>query len=171
MIDHRAARVLSHEWRTSDARFLADRRATVGLTLVAMVSLGAVSLYQVGIIRHLPEPPLPFLDADTVDAAPEAYAILSMPDGVLGLVSYALTAALAASGPADRAWSRPLIPLALAAKVGIDVATSTKLTVDQWTKHRAFCLWCLGASAATFATVPRVVPEARAAFRAMTQSM
>ena len=78
---------------------------------------------------------------------------------------------LAAMGGADRATQRPWIPLALAAKVLVDAAQSGKLTVDQWTKHRAFCFWCLLAAGATFATVPLALPEARAALdRVMTQA-
>ena len=165
-----AARALSRELRTSGRPFLSDRRWTVGLSLAAMGSLAAVSLYQMGIIRHLPEPPLPRMDADTVDAAPEAYAMLAMPDGVLGLVSYAGTAALAAAGAANRATTHPALPLALAGKVGFDAIVSGKLTVDQWTKHQAWCFWCLTASAATFATVPRVIPEAREAVRTLRRS-
>ncbi len=162
-----APRVLSRELRLSNSPFLRQRRITVGLSLIAMGSLGAVSLYQMGILRHLPEPPLSHFDADTVDAAPEAYATLSMPDGVLGLVSYAVTAALAAMGGEDRARARPALPLALAAKVGFDTVMSGKLTIDQWTKHRAWCFWCLIASGATFATVPPVILEAHAALKTL----
>ncbi|MGI8644265.1 MAG: vitamin K epoxide reductase family protein [Thermomicrobiales bacterium] len=163
-------RALSRELRTGSSPYLRDRRATVSLSLIAMGSLAAVSLYQMGIIRHLPEPPLPRFDADAVDAAPEAYATLAMPDGVLGLVSYAVTAALAAAGSYDRSDTRPALPLALAAKVGFDAAISGKLTLDQWTKHKAWCFWCLTASAATLASVPRVVPEARAALKSLRES-
>jgi uncharacterized membrane protein len=162
-MNDRAARALSRELRESDAPYLRDRRWTVGLSLAAMGSLAVVSLYQMGIIRHVPELPLPYFDADAVDAAPEAYATLSMPDGILGLLSYAGTAALAAAGSSDRATRHPMLPLGLAAKVAFDAAVSGKLTVDQWTKHRAWCLWCLTASAATLAMVPRVIPEARKA--------
>ncbi|MCA1732802.1 MAG: vitamin K epoxide reductase family protein [Acidobacteria bacterium] len=58
-----------------------------------------------------------------------------------------------------RAW----IPVALAAKVAFDAANAAKLSVDQWTKHRAFCFWCLLAAGATFACTPLVVTELRAA--------
>lgn len=163
-------RALSRELRLGNSRFLRQRRTTVVLSLTAMGSLGAVSLYQMGILRHLPEPPLSHFGADTVDAADEAYATLSMPDGVLGLVSYAVTAALAAMGGEDRARSRPVLPLALAAKVGFDAVVSSKLAFDQWTTHRAWCFWCLIASGATFATVPRVIPEARAAIKTLRGS-
>jgi len=46
-----------------------------------------------------------------------------------------------------------------------DAVQAGKLSVNQWTEHRAFCFWCLLAAGSTFAAVPLVVPEARAALR------
>ncbi len=157
--------LLSHELRQGSGNYLEQRRRTVGLSLAAAASMGLIVLYQTGIIKHLPEPPLPGFNADKVDAAPEAYKTLSMPDAALGLGSYATTLALAAMGGADRARKQPWIPLALTAKVAIDVSQASRLTLNQWTKQKAFCFWCLTASAATFATVPFVLSEAREAFR------
>ena len=159
---------LSAQLRHGSGPFLARRRGVVGLSLAAIGSMGLIALYQTGIIRHLPEPPLPYFDADKVDASREAYAYLAMPDGVLGLGSYAATMALAAAGGQERATERPWLPLLLAVKVAADAAVAGKLTVNQWTKHRAFCFWCLLAAAATFAQVPLVVPEARAAWHRLT---
>ncbi len=124
-----------------------------------------VSLYQMGLLKHVPEPPLPGLNADAVDASAEAYRFLAMPDGVLGIGSYAVTLALAAMGGTDRAREQPWIPLALAAKALADSAQATRLTWTQWSKHRAFCSWCLLAGVATWASLPLVVPEARTAWR------
>ncbi len=156
---------LSRQLREGDGSFLARRRGVVGLSLVSVGSMALISLYQIGIIKHLPEPPLPYFDADKVDAAAEAYAKLSTPDAVIGLGSYAATLGLATMGGQDRATERPWIPLALAAKVAFDAVQAGKLSVDQWTEHRAFCFWCLLAAGSTFATVPLVVPEVRAALR------
>ncbi len=156
---------LSRELRKGSGPFLARRRGIVGLSLVSVNAMGLIALYQMGIIEHLPEPPLTGLDADKVDASTEAYAYFSTPDAVIGLGSYALTMGLAAMGGQDRETNQPWIPLALAAKVLVDAAQAGKLTVDQWTKHRAFCFWCLLAAGATFATVPLAIPEARAALR------
>lgn len=156
---------LSRQLRRGSGKFLIRRRKIVGLALTAAGSMGLISLYQMGIIKHLPEPPLPRFDADKVDAAAEAYSKLSTPDAVIGLGSYAATLGLAAMGGQDRATERPWIPLALAAKVAFDVVQASKLSVDQWTEHRAFCFWCLLAAGSSFATVPLVVPEARAALR------
>lgn len=156
---------LSHELREGTGGELDRRRKLTKLGLVAAGSMGVILLYQMGIIDHLPEPPFPGLDADKVDAAPEAYQKLDMPDAALGLVSYATTLALATMGGKDRAYSHPWIPLALAAKVTVDAAQAGKLSIDQWTEHRAFCSWCLLAAGATFAALPLVLPEAKTALR------
>ena len=131
--------------------------------------MGFIALYQLGLIRHLPDPPLPMMNADRVDGSAEAYERFRMPDAVLGFGSYAVTMALAAMGGTRRARETPWIPLALAAKIAFDASNAGKLSVDQWTKHRAFCLWCLLAAAATFATVPLVIPEAVEAARTLTK--
>ena len=159
---------LSRELREGDDERLRRRRTMTTLTLVSIGSMAVISLYQMGIIPHLPEPPIPGLDADRVDASEEAYEKLGMPDGVLGLHSYSTTLALAAMGATDRAESTPWIPLALAAKVLVDAFQAGKLSYDQWAKHRAFCSWCLLAAGATFAAVPLVLPEAREALREIT---
>lgn len=161
------AEQLSRELRTGTSADLRRRRGIVGLSLIASASMGVIALYQTGLIRHLPEPPLPKLNADKVDASAEAYSRFAVPDAILGLGSYAATMGLAAMGGKDRAREQPLIPLALAAKVAFDVANAARMTVDQWTKYRAFCFWCLVAAAATFAMAPLMVPEASEALRAM----
>ncbi len=156
---------LSEELRRGKGGDLTRRRGVTALTLTAMGALGVVTLYQMGLLKHVPEPPLPGLDADAVDAAPEAYQLLSMPDGVLGIGSYAVTMALAAMGGSDRAKEQPWIPLALAAKAVVDSGNAARLSWDQWSKHRAFCSWCMVAAVATWASLPLVVPEARSALR------
>lgn len=159
------AKQISRELRTASTPHLARRREVVALSLVASGSMALITLYQVGLIKHLPEPPLPMMNADKVDASAEAYEKFSTPDAILGLGSYTATMALAAMGGADRVETMPLVPIALAGKVAFDVINAAKLSLDQWTKHRAFCFWCLVAATATFAMAPLVVPEARAAIR------
>jgi hypothetical protein len=136
--------------------------------MIASASMGFIALYQTGVIKRLPDPPLPLMNAEKINGSPQAYERFAVPDAILGLGSYAATMGLAAMGGKDRASELPLIPLALAAKVAFDIANAAKLTVDQWTKHRAFCLWCLIAASATFAMAPLVVPEAKAAARTLS---
>ena len=159
---------LSLELRRGSGAFLARRRWITGLTFFSIIMNGLIALYQLGIVKHLPDPPLPRFDSDTVDSSGQAYGYFSTPDGALAVGSYAAALGLAAMGGQDRAVRQPWIPLLLAAKVAFDNAVSAKLTVDQPTQHRALCLYCLLSSAATFATAPLVVPEVRAALRRLT---
>ena len=156
---------LSEELRNGDDAFLARRRRIIALSMTAAATMGLIALYQTGVIKSLPEPPLPYLDAERVNGSAEAYARFATPDAVLGLGSYAATLGLAAMGGSDRYRTMPLVPLAMAAKAAIDAAVAAKLTIDQWTKHRAFCIWCLTAAAATFAILHATIPEAAAALR------
>lgn len=144
---------------------LGRRRAVVGASLAAMGSLGVIALYQVGIVGHLPDPPLPGFDADAVHGSKEAYAVLATPDAVLGLSSYAVTALLAAIGGEDRATAQPWLPLALAGKVLFDLAQAGRLTRNEITEQHALSAWSLLATGATCATAVLVVPEARAALQ------
>ena len=158
---------LSETLRDGNSKHLRNRRSIVALSTVASGCMALIALYQMGIIKHIPEPPLPMMDADKVDASAEAYGKFRMPDAIIGLGSYAATMSLAAIGGEDRHRTMPWLPIALAAKVAFDSANAAKLSVDQWTKHKAFCFWCLVAAGATFATAPLVVGELRAAWRAM----
>ncbi len=156
-------RELSTELRTGEGGYLPHRRGIVACGMAAAGAMGLITLYQIGLIKHLPEPPLPGFNADKVDASEEAYSYFETPDAVIGLGSYAATMGLAAMGGKDRAKSQPWIPLALLAKVTADAAQAAKLTLDQWTKHKAFCFWCLLAATATFVSLPLAIPEGIAA--------
>jgi uncharacterized membrane protein len=149
---------------------LRRRRAATGLSLLATLALGVVEAYQAGLLRAVPEPRLWFLDADKVDASGEAYHSLGTPDAGLGIVSYGVTIALVTAGAQDRAETKPWLPLLAAAKVVTDALNGGYLFVEQVSKHRAVCSWCTVAAAASAATVPLVLPEARRAWTWLRRS-
>jgi hypothetical protein len=159
------ASALSRELRLSTNRYLRNRRVVAGLSLFSSASIGMVALYQMGIIKHLPNPPVPTLDSDKVAASDEAYRILRTPDAFLALGSYAVTAFLAARGPSDRVRTSPLTPVAMAGKALFDAALAAGLVHYQWVRYRAFCVYCLASAGATIAAVPFAIPEAWAAVR------
>jgi uncharacterized membrane protein len=162
-----AAARLSRELRRGGGGWLRQRRRATALTLGAIGAMSVVSLHQIGLVRHLPEPPLSWLDADRIDGSPEAYSRFGVPDAVLGVASYAATLALVAMGGADRSVRQPWIPLLASAKAGFDTANAVRMTAVQWTRYRAFCGWCLLAAGATVATLPLVIGEARASWRTL----
>jgi len=156
---------LRADLRSGRSRSMRNRRAIATLALGAAVPLGYIALWQIGVFRRIAEPPGELLDAEKVNGSDQAYARFDVPDAFLGVASLAGTATLAAMGGERRAETTPLIPLAMAAKVAFDAANAAKLTVDQWTKYRAFCLWCLASATMTLAMVPLAVEEARRAVR------
>lgn len=106
-----------------------------------------MALYQFGLVGHLPDPPGSIFDSDRVDASGEAYAVGRTPDATLALVSYGVTLALIGMGGEDRSRTHPWIAFVQALKVAADTASAAMLTVEQVSKHRAVCFWCLaGAS-------------------------
>ncbi len=162
-----AAESASDALRRFDDDFLTRRRRVGGLSLGAMASLGVVAAYQMGLIRHVAEPPVSLFDADRVDASGEAYQYLKTPDAALGLASYAATLVLAGTR-ADRTPEQiPLLSLLLGAKVAADALGGLYLTLEQGTKHRRFCSWCLTSAVLSVAMVPQVVPEVRAAWQSL----
>jgi Vitamin K epoxide reductase family len=158
----REGRRLSRELRRGRDPALRRRRGIVGLILGAMGCIGLAALYQTGVIRHLPEPRVGGgrLDADRVDAYSGAYRVLSVPDSVLAIASYAVTLALAAAGGIGRGRRHPWLPVALAAKLTADGAMGAALARVQWKKIGAFCSWCLVATGATLAALPLALPDA-----------
>jgi uncharacterized membrane protein len=135
------------------------------LQTAAAATLSVVGLYQFGLLRSVPEPPLPGLDADRVDASGEAYALFTTPDSSLGIASAGVSLVLAGMGGRDRYRERPWIPLLLLGKSLFDAAGSAFLTAEQLTKHKKLCSWCAVTAALLVASVPAAVPEARAALR------
>ncbi len=160
---------LSEYLRGGSDGFVRARRRVTGFYLAGSAAFAMVALYQMGLIKRVPEPTLPFLDADRVDASGEAYETLRMPDAVLGLVSYGVTLMLVTSGDRERFSSHPWLPLAAAAKVLFDVTSGGVLTAEQAVKHRAFCSWCLGAAFVPVLSLPAVLPEAAAALNSFAR--
>ena len=150
--------------REDDAPFLKNRRWVVGLALFNILAMSAISLYQMGILKSVPEVHLPGEDADKINGSAQAYEILQTPDAVLAIGSYAATAALAAMGPPDRAESLPWPALGMGAKALADAAFAVKLLWDQPTKYKAYCSWCVSGALASLAVVPLAWPEARVAW-------
>lgn len=159
------ARRLSQELRDESEPDLRRRRWIVGLSLVGAAAAKAVGLYQVGIVRHLPDPPLRVFDSDRVDASSYAYRRLRTPDAFLMLLTYAATAWSAAAGGKDRARETPLLPLVMAAKTLYDVATTVKLAREEWKDNRALCAYCQAATLASLASATLAIPEASRAAR------
>lgn len=158
--------LVRRDLREGESAMLQHRRLVVGLSIFSSTVLGAVALYQVGLLRRLPSPPLRYFDAERVNGSDEAYSKLGTPDALLGMASYAVTACLAGMGPENRFQDARWIPLAITAKATVDASFAAKLSVEQWTKFRRFSIWSLLVAGATLAALPFTFAEAKRAWRA-----
>jgi mannose/fructose/N-acetylgalactosamine-specific phosphotransferase system component IID len=158
-------RQLSEELRKGESADLTRRRWIIGLSMVGSVMAQLVSMYQTGIIRRLPDPPLPLFDSSRVDASDYAYKRFRTPDGFMMLTNYGVTAGLAAAGDKDRAQQSLFLPIAMGLKVVGDSATALELAREEWKENRAFCAYCQVATLCSLASVALAVPEVLSAIR------
>jgi len=156
------------ELRCGSSLFLKRRRNITGLSLLSSAVLSGIALYQMGILKRLPGPRWRGFDAEKVNGSAEAYSILAIPDALLGLTSYGVTACLAGLGPEDRCRTHPLMAIGMAVKLLADAALAGKLTANSCRKYHAVSVWSLLAAAATFTALPLAIPEAKAALRRLT---
>jgi uncharacterized membrane protein len=162
-----AAEHVSDPLRRQDTPHLRARRRVALLQFVATTAVGVIGLYQFGLLRHVPEPPLPGLGADAVAATGAAYQLGRTPDSALGVISGGVTLALAGMGGRERASQHPLIPLAMFGKTLLDATSGAYLTAEELTKHKKVCFFCAVSALALVASVPAGWPEARDALRAL----
>ena len=133
--------------------------------LTAITALGMVVLYQVGLVRHLPDAGLHGAASDRVAGSPRAYWVLHTPDAALGIASYATTVVLAAAGGADRYRKAPWLSYLFASKLLADGVVATVLLREERRAREGVCSWCLVASVAALLAAPLGIPEALAAIR------
>ncbi|MGQ0650757.1 MAG: vitamin K epoxide reductase family protein [Betaproteobacteria bacterium] len=119
------------------------RRAIVGGSLIGIACMAITTLFQTGMVRHLPDPPIEGFDSDKVNASDLAYG-WGMPDSPLSIGSHAAAIALAGAGGADRADSKPLLPLAAtAAAVPAALTAARYLFHDMPVREKGWCPYCI----------------------------
>jgi uncharacterized membrane protein len=148
---------------------LDGRRWTIGLSLAGLASMAAVTLLQTGMVRHLPDPPLPGFDSDKVNLSKAAFP-LGIPDGTLGLVSFAANLPLAAWGPADRARRMPWLPVVATAKSLVDSLVSAWYFYQMPAREKAWCVYCIISAFANVGILALSLPEGRRALAALRRA-
>lgn len=158
--------LLREDLRESDSDDVRRRRRIVSLSMAGFATLGAVSLFQTGVVRHLPDPPIRGFDSDKVNSSELAYQ-WGMPDGTLSAAAFALNLPLAAWGGRRRAKARPWIPLAAAAKAGIEAGAALWYFAQMPRREKAWCGFCIAGAALNVAILAFALPEANRAVREM----
>jgi hypothetical protein len=166
-LSDREAQALGEAFRHQEDLYLTLRRGIILTSFGAGLCMMAIGLYQTGIIRRLYDLPLPRFKSSRIAAVPPTYRPLGLPipDSLLGLVSYATTAALAGLGGPDRHQRSPGLVFLMAAKVAFDAVLGGVLFAIQWSWYRMFCMYCVTTSLLGFVAAALALPETRAALR------
>src|ERR687887_172707 len=154
------AQQLRQELQQGETADVRRRRAIIGLSLIGMGAMAAVSLFQTGIVKHLPDPPLESFHSDKVNSSDTAYA-LGVPDGTISLAGLACNIPLAAFGGENRAEEKPLVPLIAAAKATVEAAVAGWYFYQMPAKEKKWCAYCITGALANFGIFALTLPEAR----------
>ena len=130
-----------------NSRNLAASSAAIAATTGAILSLLPVAARQIGMIKHLPDPPGSIFDSDRITTSRMAHPF-GVPDALLGLASYAVTLGLLLA-TRHTAYANPL----LRAKLNVDAAAAATNVVRQVVTFRRICSWCTATALCTAVVV------------------
>lgn len=109
---------------------------------VTLATLVPVTLFQIGAIGVLPDPPMPIFASEHITSSEAAHP-LGIPDGILGLASFSATLGLILLAKHSRT-SR----LLLGGKLLLDGGMAAFNTGRQVMNFGKLCSWCMGTALA-----------------------
>lgn len=133
---------IRNELRLGSSPSLRRRRAIAALSAIGIVDFAVISLYQLGVIRHLPDPPGRIFDSDKVNGSRKAY-LLGVPDGPLGALLYAATMTLAGAGGSRRTGRGRWLDWLLGGAALAGVAGAAQYLYDMIRNQERACPYCL----------------------------
>jgi uncharacterized membrane protein len=108
----------------------------------AIATLVPVTLYQVGALSSLPDPPSPIFDSEFITTSKAAHP-LGIPDGLLGLASFGVTLTLILAAKRS-----PAAKKLLGVKLIVDGAAGVFNASRQVVIFGKLCSWCTGTAIA-----------------------
>jgi uncharacterized membrane protein len=146
-----------NDLRTQHSRDLGTRRKLIALSALGLADFSIISLYQTGIIRHLPDIPHPLFDSDQVNGSEEAYRF-GVPDGPISAVAYAATMLLAAAGGSKHTGRTSALDLALGATIAGNAAGAVFYLYKMIFEQRKICLYCVTGAVINIASLVLITP-------------
>lgn len=119
-----------------------DDTGAIAACSVALATLVPVTLYQIGVLKRLPDPPGDVFDSERITMSKVAHPG-GIPDGLLGLASFATTMGLLLA-----ARRRPTVRVVLGAKLSLDVGVAGFNAIRQVVRFGKLCSWCTGTALA-----------------------
>lgn len=145
------------ELRDGNAPDLNKRRKVILLSAIGLVDFSMISLYQTGIIRHLPDVNHPLFNSDHVNASKDAYQF-GAPDGPISAVAYAAAMVLASAGGSEKTQRKPVLDVALGATLAGNALGGIYYLYNMIFKQKKICLYCTTGAAINIASALIMTP-------------
>lgn len=144
--------------RNEESESLNRRRKIAVLSVLGMLDFGVISLYQTGVIRHLPDLPFKIFDSDYVNGSKKAYQ-MGLPDGTTGAMTYALLLMLLSYGGKRELARSKLLDTLLMGAVAANSLAGLQYLYDMAFKEKRVCLYCVTGAILNFLMVPLAAKE------------
>jgi uncharacterized membrane protein len=145
---------------------LSRRKKLMLLSAIGLVDFSIISLYQTGVIRHLPDLPFKVFDSDGVNGAKDAY-MMGVPDAPVSALTYAATMVLASAGGTQQSGRKPIADIALGATIGGNAIGAVYYLSNMIFKQKKICVYCVTGAVINIASAVVVAPLFRSAVRKM----
>ena len=128
-----------------------NRRNIALLSAIGLLDFVPISLYQLGVIRHLPDLPGSIFDSDYVNASKEAQ-VAGLPDGPVSLMMYAANLVLI-SGAIKKKKKRNVFDYLIAGNSLGQAAGGAYYLYNMATEQKKICPYCVAGALINFASL------------------
>ncbi len=157
--NHMNITAIRDELRTGYSEDLDRRRKVILLSALGLVDFSIISLYQTGVIKHLPDIPHPLFDSDKVNASEDAYRF-GGPDGPISAAVYGLSMVLASAGGSEKTGRPHVLDVALGATVTGNAVGAVFYLYKMIFVQKKICLYCVTGAAINIASAIIIAPTA-----------
>lgn len=156
-------------WRQGRSQELKRRRKIGTLAAAGLVDFAIISLYQLGVVRHLPDVRHRLFDSDRVNASRKAFAT-GIPDGTTGTLLYASILVLSAAYGTSQTGRHPLWSLLLGGAVSAGAIGAAQYLFDMAKQQERACPYCITGALLNFSMVPLAFREAQESLRQLSEA-
>jgi uncharacterized membrane protein len=148
---------------------LKRRRKIALLSVFGILDFCLISLYQLGIIKAMPDPPGKIFDSAKANGSRDAYQF-GAPDGPISLLMYAGNILLASALGSRKSGRPPVFDLLLGGLIAGSALGSVNYMYSMIFKQQKACPYCITGAALNFAMIPYVYPEVKASLQEMMRN-
>lgn len=159
---------ISRALRKDNTPALRRKRKVVALSALGLLDFSIISLYQTGVIPHMPDLPGSLFDSDYVNGSDEAYQ-MGAPDAPISAMVYGLNMVLATAGGTQKTGRSPVFDLLLGASLTANAAGGASYLFNMVTKQKKVCLYCVIGAVINFATLAIAWPDISTSVRALRE--